>query len=72
VIGRQPWITVYSNTGRGIDIIFSLNIQQECIHSLIVVEKIFTCLVCTLPARKNYVLKKQVLRIANLNFKKLI
>jgi hypothetical protein len=31
--------SVYSNTGRGIDIILSLNIQQECIHSLIVVEK---------------------------------
>jgi hypothetical protein len=39
VIGRQPWISVYSNTGRGIDIIFSLNTQQECVHSLIVVEK---------------------------------
>jgi hypothetical protein len=39
VIGRQPWISVYANTGRGIDIILSMNIQQECIHSLIVVEK---------------------------------
>jgi hypothetical protein len=39
VIGRQPWISVYSNTGCGIDIILSLNIQQKCIHSLIVVEK---------------------------------
>jgi hypothetical protein len=39
VIGRQPWISVYSLTGRGIDIILSLNIQQECIHSLIIVEK---------------------------------
>jgi hypothetical protein len=33
VIGRQPWISVYSNTGRGIDIILSLYIQQECICS---------------------------------------
>jgi hypothetical protein len=32
-------ISVYSITGRRIDIILSLNIQQECIHSLIVVEK---------------------------------
>jgi hypothetical protein len=39
VIGPQPWISVYSDTGRGIDIILSLNIQQEWIHSLIVVEK---------------------------------
>jgi hypothetical protein len=38
VIGRQPWISVYSSTGRGIDIILSLNIQQECI----VVEKQFS------------------------------
>jgi hypothetical protein len=29
----------FSITGCGIDIILSLNIQQECIHSLIVVEK---------------------------------
>jgi hypothetical protein len=36
--GRQPWIAVYSITGRGIDIILSLNMQQKCIHSLIVVE----------------------------------
>jgi hypothetical protein len=39
MIGRQPWISVYANTGRGIDIILSINIQQEFIHSLIVVEK---------------------------------
>jgi hypothetical protein len=39
VIGRQAWISVHSSTGRGIDIILSLNIQQECILSLIVVEK---------------------------------
>jgi hypothetical protein len=38
-LGRQPLISVYADTGRGIDIIFSMNIQQECIHSLIVVEK---------------------------------
>jgi hypothetical protein len=31
--------TLYSSTGRGIGIILSLNFQQECIHSLIVVEK---------------------------------
>jgi hypothetical protein len=30
VIGRQLWISVYSNTGRGIDIIISLNVQEEC------------------------------------------
>jgi hypothetical protein len=28
VIGRQPWISVFSNTGRGIDIILSLNILK--------------------------------------------
>jgi hypothetical protein len=28
VIGQQPWISVYSNTGRGINIILSMNIQQ--------------------------------------------
>jgi hypothetical protein len=39
VIGQQPWISVYSNTVRGIDIILSWNIQ--CIHSLIVVEKLY-------------------------------
>jgi hypothetical protein len=37
-IGRQPWV-LFSITGCGIDIILSLNIQQECIHSSIVVEK---------------------------------
>jgi hypothetical protein len=31
-----------SNTGHGIDIILSLNIQQECIHFLIAVEKKYT------------------------------
>jgi hypothetical protein len=41
VIDRQPWISVYSNTGPVTDIILSLNIQQECIHFLIIVEKIF-------------------------------
>jgi hypothetical protein len=39
VIGRQPWLSVHSNTRCGIDIILSLNIQQKCTHSLIVVEK---------------------------------
>jgi hypothetical protein len=38
VVGRQPWISIYFITGCGIDIL-SLNIQQECIHSLTVVEK---------------------------------
>jgi hypothetical protein len=33
VIGRQLWVLVFSITGCGIDI------QQECIHSLIVVKK---------------------------------
>jgi hypothetical protein len=28
VIGRQPWISVLSNTGRGINIILSLNILK--------------------------------------------
>jgi hypothetical protein len=36
-IGRQPWVLVFSITRCGIDIIHSLNIQQEFIHSLIVV-----------------------------------
>jgi hypothetical protein len=40
VIGRQPRISIYSITERGIDIILSLNTQQECILSLIIVEKI--------------------------------
>jgi hypothetical protein len=40
VIGRQPWISVYSITERGTDIILSLHIQQECIPSLTIVEKI--------------------------------
>jgi hypothetical protein len=31
---------IISNTARGIDIILSLNIQQKCIHFLIVVEKV--------------------------------
>jgi hypothetical protein len=44
VIGRQPWSSAYSLTRRGIDIILSLNIQQECIHSLTVVEKICLCI----------------------------
>jgi hypothetical protein len=39
VIGRQPWFSVYSNTGRGIDIILSLNIKKKYIHSLIGVDK---------------------------------
>jgi hypothetical protein len=39
VIGRQPWISGYSITGRGIDIILLLNIQQESIRSLIDVGK---------------------------------
>jgi hypothetical protein len=39
MIGGRAWISVYSNTGRGIDSILSLNIQQECIHSFIVVDK---------------------------------
>jgi hypothetical protein len=39
VIGRQPWISEYSITGRGIDIVLLLNIQQESIRSLIDVEK---------------------------------
>jgi hypothetical protein len=38
-IGRQPWVLVFSITGCGIDVNLSLNIQQECIHSLTVVEK---------------------------------
>jgi hypothetical protein len=38
VIDQQPWISVYSNTVRGIDIILSLTIQS--IHSLIVVVKL--------------------------------
>jgi hypothetical protein len=29
VIGRQAWFSLYSNTGRGIDIILSLNIQKN-------------------------------------------
>jgi hypothetical protein len=62
VIGRQPWISVYSVTGCEIDIILSLNNDQECIHSLIVVEKITYFTACsvvmnvlshTVRARKN-------------------
>jgi hypothetical protein len=41
-IGQQPWVLVFSVTGCGIDIIRSLNIQQECIHSLMVVENLFS------------------------------
>jgi hypothetical protein len=40
-IGRQPWVLLFSIAGCGTDIILSLNIQQELIHSLIVVEKNF-------------------------------
>jgi hypothetical protein len=47
-IGRQPWVLAFSLTGYGIDIILSLNIQQECIHSLIVVEKKNFALLVTL------------------------
>jgi hypothetical protein len=37
-IGRQPCVLVFSITRYGSDITLSLNTQQECIHSLIVVE----------------------------------
>jgi hypothetical protein len=42
VIGRQPWVLIFSITGYGIDITLSLSIQQKCIHSLIVVGKQFS------------------------------
>jgi hypothetical protein len=35
VIGRQPWVLIFSITGCGIDITLSMSIQQKCIHSLI-------------------------------------
>jgi hypothetical protein len=62
VIGRQPWISVYSNTGRGIDIILSLNIQQECIHCLIVVQKTtyFIILRIALKCHMIYIDKSQL------------
>jgi hypothetical protein len=54
VIGRQPWISVYSNTGRRTDTILSLNIQQECIHSLILVEKKYLSLLMSFIQFRNY------------------
>jgi hypothetical protein len=47
-IGQQRWVLAISITGCGIDIILSLNIQQECVHSLIVVENsylLYKCLI---------------------------
>jgi hypothetical protein len=61
---------LYSNTGRGIDIILALNIQQECIHSLIVVGIYFIayCFTLTFLLPNNILCCHSLYRVNTLYF----